>query len=53
MCILLGGKVPYILREVGPGEHYFLGECYVHGIMDGEAMPKEGEEDKFQFFTLV
>lgn len=37
ICVLLGGSVPYMLRQIG--HHYrFLGECYIHGIMDGEAM---------------
>lgn len=30
------------------GEHQLVGECYVHGIMDGEAVPTE-----FQKLTLV
>jgi len=37
ICILFGGKVPYALRP-RDGHYLFLGECYVHGIMDGEAM---------------
>jgi hypothetical protein len=50
-CILPGYSVPVVLREVGPrrkgkegkddqtGKVYylFLGECYVYGMMDGEA----------------
>jgi hypothetical protein len=36
VCIFNGGKVPYILR-LTEDYHQFLGDCYVHGIMDGEA----------------
>ncbi|KAI8648186.1 HET domain-containing protein [Fusarium keratoplasticum] len=35
ICILLGGGVAYALRENGDSWRY-IGECYVHGIMDGE-----------------
>ena len=42
ICILYGCSVPVILRpqkDEKTGEEYFqfIGECYVHGIMDGEA----------------
>ena len=41
ICILYGCSVPVVLRKhhAGtPNEHYtFIGECYVHGIMEGEA----------------
>ncbi len=33
--ILFGGRIPYILRQVG--DHFRLvGECYIHGLMNGE-----------------
>ena len=35
--VLLGGQVLYALRPVG-GSYRFLGECYVHGLMDGEVL---------------
>ena len=46
ICILLGGNVPYLLRprtssaldDAGNKTWEFIGECYVRGIMDGEAM---------------
>lgn len=42
VCILSGGEVPFILRETGKREgmdlFQFLCECYVHGVMDGEAV---------------
>jgi hypothetical protein len=35
---LFGGDVPYILRPTAEDkESQFVGHCYVHGIMDGEA----------------
>jgi hypothetical protein len=37
--ILLGAGVPYIMRRRGQeGKLRLIGEAYVHGIMDGEAM---------------
>ncbi|KAI0491039.1 heterokaryon incompatibility protein-domain-containing protein [Xylaria cf. heliscus] len=36
--VLAGGNVPFILRNVGEGRYKLIGECYVHGIMHGEAV---------------
>ncbi|KAF8851221.1 hypothetical protein BDZ45DRAFT_155158 [Acephala macrosclerotiorum] len=44
ICILFGCSVPVILRRVGPPDdhfYYLIGEAYVHGIMDGEALSKD------------
>jgi hypothetical protein len=39
VCILLGCSVPVVLREIGGGGGLALiGEAYVHGKMEGEAM---------------
>jgi len=41
VCIFSGGDVPFLLRQAmlpHDGRFQFLGECYVHGVMDGEAM---------------
>ncbi len=48
--ILFGGNVPFILRRYpdrsGHADSYSLvGDCYVHGIMDGEAMEALGEKE--------
>ena len=49
ICLLLGGQVPYILRE--EENHYKLvGESYVHGIMRGEAL--QGTENDIRDFEI-
>ena len=35
--VLPGARVPFILRKRDDGTYRLLGECYVHGIMQGEA----------------
>lgn len=34
--LILGARVPFILRPTAKGRHRLIGECYIHGIMDGE-----------------
>lgn len=44
--ILAGGKLPLILRpspNSQPNEFELVGDCYVHGIMDGEAVSGSGQ----------
>lgn len=42
ICLLELGQVPYALRDAGPRKRTYLGECYVHRIMDGELVEVEG-----------
>jgi hypothetical protein len=46
VCILFGCKVPYILRPVD-GHYLLVGDAYIHGIMDGEAMAADFRERTF------
>jgi len=50
--VLHGAGQHYILRDVPNHEKrvYYIGEAYVQGIMDGEAVP-DGTKD--EFVTLV
>lgn len=53
IAVLFGGKVPYLLRPVGASFN-FLGECYVPGLMDGEAVARWKQEgSRRTFFELV
>ncbi|OCK87839.1 uncharacterized protein K441DRAFT_592399 [Cenococcum geophilum 1.58] len=38
VCIFLGGRVLYVIISRENGHYEFTGECYVHGVMDGEAV---------------
>lgn len=51
ICIIFGCSVPVVLRKVSTGggnSHFeFIGECYVHGMMDGEAL--EGRQPMYPY----
>ena len=38
VCIIIGNETPVVLRSCGEGVYTWVGECYIHGIMDGEYM---------------
>lgn len=46
IVLLQGGKTPYVVR-CKDGCWEFVGDCYVHGIMDGEAWNQSRLEDVF------
>ena len=56
ICILFGLSVPIILREVREGPGYtVIGEAYIYGMMDGEALSEEHPEypyHEYQTFEL-
>lgn len=48
VCILYGLETPYIVRPVGKQGHYkLIGECFVNGIMYGEAFDMALTEQEF------
>ncbi|KAF7886448.1 hypothetical protein EAF00_010551 [Botryotinia globosa] len=62
VCVLFGGKTPFILRKKDPEakvqtksaeEWVFIGDTYVHGIMNGEAIKSmSNEQSKSETFIL-
>ena len=44
LCVFQGLPTAYILRPQEKGNFRIIGEAYVHGIMDGEAMHDESHE---------
>jgi hypothetical protein len=47
ICIMYGLSVPVVIRYRGSGLYSLLGECYVEGIMNGEAIQMENLEETF------
>lgn len=61
VCILLGCSVPILLRKCahigvhpdGKSCYKFIGESYVHGMMDGEAFEiKKQENTEYETFDI-
>ncbi|KAI1440510.1 heterokaryon incompatibility protein-domain-containing protein [Annulohypoxylon stygium] len=54
VVILFGGQVPYVVRELGQDKYSFIGECYVPGLMTGEAVDQwKKSRRKAELFNLV
>lgn len=54
VVVLYGGRVPYLLRPTEtPTEFYLIGECYVEGIMYGEALVSTSCTLTEEVFLLV
>lgn len=52
ICIMLGCKCPFVIRPTDTeGRYHFVGECYVYGLMGGEATDglDQGRITKFIF----
>jgi len=48
ICIFYGANVPFLLRPNGDGRYKLLGEAYIHGMMNGEAIGAKGmKEEEF------
>jgi hypothetical protein len=54
VCIFSGGEVPFLVRKraTSASNHFeFLSECYVHGVMDGEAFDDD-KKGRLEMFTI-
>jgi hypothetical protein len=51
--VALGAQVPFVVRRTGTGAggYEFVGECFLDGVMDGEAL--EGAGGEMQEIALV
>ena len=50
VCVLYGASVPFILRPMHDDCYEFIGESYLHGFMEGEAV---GGEYEAKYFNLI
>ena len=62
ICVVEGSQTPLVLTEAGRLEFddpdtpdlidwHFVGDCYLHGIMDGEAW-RDTEKEKPEIFLI-
>ena len=52
IVILLGARAPFVLRRVNDFDCCLIGECYIHGIMYGEAFDEASCEGAMRIFNL-
>ena len=55
VCVLFGCSVPVVLRKRIGEEYQFVGECYIHGLMDGEALAMQatGQVEAHDFVLIT
>lgn len=54
VCVIFGCSTPLIIRPTGTGYFKVVGEAYVHGMMDGQALDLlETNRCQIQEFTFV
>jgi hypothetical protein len=49
--LFLGAKTPFVLQP-NEGLYLLLGECYLHGFMDGLALPDKQESHRIQAILM-
>ncbi len=47
-----GSNIPFVFRKAKNGCYALVGECYVHGLMYGEAAQEEDWEEKIEDITI-
>ena len=49
VVVLIGSRVPFVLRPSDVGKFFLVGEAYCHGVMDGEIL---GTGAQAKFFLI-
>lgn len=49
IVLLAGGRTPYVVREKRNSTWTFIGVCYIHGVMNGEAWDGKAKLEEFTF----
>ncbi|SCV57500.1 uncharacterized protein FFB14_15174 [Fusarium fujikuroi] len=53
VCILYGSDVPFVVKKEAEGKYSLVGECYMHGIMEGEALELGTTRHKEEVFSFT
>ena len=53
IAVAIGSETPIVLRRRGEREYEVVGACYVHGIMDGEALDNERLKTEMDVLRLI
>jgi hypothetical protein len=49
VCVFYGGSIPFVVRKIEDGYWRMIGECYIDGLMQGEAIQmNDVQEHTFQ-----
>jgi hypothetical protein len=46
IVLFLGAHVPFVVRGLGNGMFQLIGECYVYGVMDGEVLDMNIDQER-------
>lgn len=52
VVVFKGGRVPFLVRDVAGGHCQLVGECYIHGMMDGEVLKREDIMKEEKYFLI-
>ncbi|KUJ23934.1 HET-domain-containing protein [Mollisia scopiformis] len=53
VCVLFGGEVPFVLRPSENGMYKMIGQCYLHGVMDGEVIQGVSRGDFYYTYFAI